>query len=167
MRRWFALLVASTIVGCGPKVDPQSPYDVDDPRAGRVESVMDAGLATDAAVDAAVVTTRTVALPRADLVRVLDAGPAQLLRGIEVVAVRPSGGFRGWQLVRILPRAIGWSAVDLEIGDVLLAINHHTLETPIDLSALWDELRTATTIDADLDRHGQTFTIHAEITASP
>jgi type II secretory pathway component PulC len=157
-------VVLVAIAACGPRIDPLSPFDEDDPRAGGQQP--DAGAETDAAprpIDAAAPGARTGTVSRASVNAVLDASPGELLKGIEVAAVRPGGEFRGWQLVRLLPEGKVFAAVDLAPGDMLVSLNGHTLETPQDLSALWLELYRAAAIDATIDRRGQRFTIHFDI----
>ena len=173
MRHLVLLVALLAVAACGPKVNPQAPFDEDDPRAGRA---IDAGVPVDAAppVDAAAPTVRTTAVSRAVLTAVLDAGPADLLASFEVTAERPDGAFKGWRLVRFLRGArrfatlnIGGSTattLDLQPGDLLTGVNGHALESPPDLGALWDELRTATAIEATLVRQGAPFTIRADVT---
>lgn len=169
MRRvlWIVLVASAA---CGPRVHPSSTFDEDDPRAGATAAPLlaaapDAGAAPIAAVPPAGI--RSGALPRADVNAVLDAGPAELLRGIEVSARRPDDLFAGWQLVRFVATAAGprrFAAIDVAAGDVLLKINGRTLETPADLSALWLDLYRASAIDATIERGGQRFTLHFDIT---
>ncbi len=156
-------LVLAVTAACGPKVHPSSTFDVDDPRAGGADAAVavDGGVAPRDAARPAGVRTGTVT--RAAINEVLDAGPAELLRGLEVNALRPGDVFRGWQLVRFVD-ADAFAAVDVAVGDVLTKINGHTLETPQDLSALWLELYRAAAIDATLDRGGQIVTLRFEIT---
>ena len=163
MRHLVLLVALLAVAACGPKVNPQAPFDEDDPRAGRA---IDAGVPVDAAppVDAAAPTVRTTAVSRAVLTAVLDAGPADLLASFEVTAERPDGAFKGWRLVRFLRGARRFATLDLQPGDLLTGVNGHALESPPDLGALWDELRTATAIEATLVRQGAPFTIRADVT---
>ncbi|MEZ4402300.1 MAG: hypothetical protein R3B06_19905 [Kofleriaceae bacterium] len=166
MRRTFAWFFGVVLVaGCGPKVDPQSPFEVDDPRAGRpTVAPIDAAVPDAPQVAVPGPGVRTLAVSRAALLEVLDAGPAELLAGFEVSVVRPDGAFRGWRLVRLLPKGTRFTGLDLAPGDILLGINGHRLESPPDLGDLLTELRAAATIDASLERDGLPFTIHADVT---
>lgn len=158
-----AVLVAAAAAACGPKVNPQAPFDEDDPRAG---ATIDAGVAIDAAppIDAAAPTVRATAVSRAVLTAVLDAGPADLLASFEVTAERPDGAFQGWRLVRLLRGGRRFAGLDLQPGDLLTSVNGHALESPPDLGVLWEELRTARAIEAVLVRQGARFTIRADVT---
>jgi|JI10StandDraft_1071094.scaffolds.fasta_scaffold35194_2 S1-C subfamily serine protease len=160
---WFAALAVAA-AACGPKVDPASPLDVDDPRAW-ASAPVDAGPPTpDAGPPPRGLRATTVS--RAELDRVLDAGPGELLRGIEVAAVRPDGSFAGWQLVRLLGDGRRFAVLDLAAGDVIASVNGRTLESPPDLAALWAELRTAAAIELAVRRGDHTFSIRAEITTA-
>ncbi len=162
MRRVVLLVALLAAAACGPKVNPQAPFDEDDPQAGRV---IDAGVPVDAPpIDAAAPTVRTTAVSRAVLNAVLDAGPADLLASFEVSAERPDGAFKGWRLVRLMRGGRRFAALDLQPGDLLTAVNGHALESPPDLGALWEELRTATAIEATIVRQGAPFTIRADVT---
>ena len=161
--RWAGIVVVAAAVACGPKVNPASPFDEDDPRAGAVP--IDAGPIVDGPTVAVPGPgVRTTTLARATLVAVLDAGPGELLKGFEVDAERPGGSFAGWRLVRLLPRGKMFAALDLAPGDLLTGVNGHTLESPPDLAGLWQELRTAAAVDATIVRGAETFTLHADVT---
>ena len=160
--RSAALLVCLAAAACGPKVDPHSPFDDDDPRAGHV--AIDAGPIDAPPPDAPPPEVRTTAVTRAQLDAVLDAGPADLLASAELSAERQGDQFLGWRLVRFLRAGRRFAAIDLAPGDVIAEVNGHRLQDPPDLADLWDELRTATAIDARIVRDGQLFTIHADVT---
>jgi hypothetical protein len=87
---------------------------------------------------------------RADLERVLEAGPGRLLARIEVKARVSGGRFIGWEVVRN-----PWDDVDLVAGDVILSVNGRTLEHPLELKVLWDDLRKANAIAVEADRKGE------------
>ena len=95
---------------------------------------------------------RTGTIARARLVAVLDAGPGTFLRQLEVAPRMAGDRFVGWQLVQLLDRSGPLHDVDLVAGDVLLAVNGKPLSRPDQLQTLWDSLRTANTLDAELWR---------------
>ena len=162
MRLLLGSLVVTAAVACGPKVDTRTPFDEDDPRAGTVP--IDAGVIDAPTVDAAPLGVRATEVTRAGLVAVLDAGPGELLRSLEVSAVRDGDKFQGWRLVRLLPSGKRFAALDVVPGDLIVGVNGHALESPPDLAALWQELRTAATIEAVIERSGTTFTVRADVT---
>lgn len=163
-------LAAGGLVACGPKADPQEPSFDDDlggarepaaPGSAASGGTAGAGAAGGAgAVGAA--PERPVAPPgkglrsgtieRARLIAVLDGGPGAFLRQLEVTPRMDGERFVGWQLVQLLDRTGPLVEVDVAPGDVLLAINGKPLSRPDQLQAVWDSLRTANELDADLWR---------------
>jgi len=101
---------------------------------------------------------RSGEIPRADLERVLTAGPGRLLARVQVKAKVIRGRFSGWEVVRS-----PWGEVDLVAGDVVLAVNGRTLEHPLELKVLWDDLRKANAIAVEVDRKGQKFALQFDI----
>lgn len=99
-------------------------------------------------------------IERARLVAVLDAGPANFLRQLEVAPRLSGNQFVGWQLVQLVDRAGPLRDVDLVPGDVLLAVNGRPLSRPEQLQSLWDSLRTANEVTARLWRGDQKLELH-------
>ena len=95
---------------------------------------------------------RTGTIDRAHLVAVLDGGPGAFLRQLEVSARLDGDRFIGWQLVQLLDHESPLADLDLAPGDVLLAINGKPVGKPDQLHAVWESLRTANQIVADLSR---------------
>jgi S1-C subfamily serine protease len=95
---------------------------------------------------------RTGTIARASLVAVLDAGPGTFLRQVEVAPRLSGNQFVGWQLVQLLDRTGPLHDVDLVPGDVLLAINGKPLSRPDQLQSVWDSLRTANAVTAQMWR---------------
>jgi hypothetical protein len=154
-------LLALALAGCGPKVNVEpSPYEYDDPSAGepieqkqtfqryeeRVEAPKGKGLRAG-------VVDRTV------LLAVLDAGPGSYLRQFEVTGAMDGDRFVGWQLVQLVDASSPLNDLDLAAGDVLIALNGAPLSRPDQLMAVWDSLRTADAITADLLRGDARFSI--------
>ena len=154
-------LLALVFLACGPRAST-TPRPVDDDLDRRPEPV-----ATAPAAQAAPVPDeqRAVAPPgkglrigtieRAHLVAVLDAGPGSFLRQLEVTPRLTGDRFVGWQLVQLLDRSGPLHDVDLAPGDVLLAVNGKPVTRPEQLQALWDSLRTANEVTAQLWRGDQ------------
>ena len=153
-----ALLLA-VVVACGPKVSTTPPtFDED---LGPPTEVAAAVPLTDAQRPLAAPGKglRSGTIPRDRLVAVLDAGPAQFLRQLEVTARLSGERFVGWQLVQLLDRAGPLVEVDVVPGDVLLAINGKPLSRPDQLQSIWDSLRTANAVQAQLWRGEAKFTL--------
>lgn len=155
-----ALLLA-VLVACAPKVSTLPPsFDEDlgdsTPVATtRAEPIPDGQRAV--ATPGKGLRSGTIARDR--LVAVLDAGPAQFLRQLEVTPRMSGERFVGWQLVQLLDHTGPLHDVDVVPGDVLLAINGKPLSRPDQLQTLWDSLRTANTVQAQLWRGDAKLTL--------
>lgn len=160
------------LVACGPKVSTKPPtFDED----------LGARTTTAAPVRDELTMERPVAPPgkglrsgtiaRDRLIAVLDAGPGTFLRQLEVTAKMSGERFVGWELVQL----VGTNAnplydVDVLPGDVLLTINGKSIARPDQLQTVWDGLRTADTVTAQLWR-GQAkltleFAVEPKVTAA-
>jgi hypothetical protein len=146
-----ALLFLALLGACGPKVAPKTtvfdeelaaetaqtaPTPVEQPRA---EAPPGKGL-------------RSGTIERAKLVAVLDGGPGAFLRQLEVAPRLDGKRFVGWQLVQLIDRTGPLVDVDVVPGDVLLAVNGKPLSRPDQLQSVWDSLRTANELRAQLWR---------------
>lgn len=156
-----------TSAACGPKVAPAPPSfdeDLDGERATPVETsdAREAPAARPVAPHRGG-GSRTGKIARERLVSVLDAGPPSFLRQVEVAARLDGKRFVGWELVRILDRAGPLAELDLAPGDVLLAVNGKPLSHPDQLHTLWDSLRTANQVTAQLWRGSAQLTLAFEI----
>lgn len=153
--RWVWLAIAvSTAAACAPKVDVRAPAFDEDLGSAAAPAPAAAPVTADAARPAAPpgIGARTGTIERAKLVAVLDRGPGAFLREIEVSPHMDGSRFVGWQLVQLLDHDGPLAGVDVKPGDILLAINGHPLARPDQLQALWDSLRTAPSLDAELWR---------------
>jgi S1-C subfamily serine protease len=149
----LAAVGALALAACGSAPPASSGVEQveqpDDAREAAAESAPGADSAT---------SPRDGKIARADLNRVLDAGPGAFLARAEVKARLDKGQFRGWQVVRS-----PYSKIDIVPGDVLLSINGRTLEHPVDLERLWRDLRAANAIDVDVDRGGRKFALRFSV----
>jgi S1-C subfamily serine protease len=97
------------------------------------------------------------------MLAVLDAGVPQLLRQFEVAPRLDGQRFVGWQLVQLLDEHGVLTGLDVAPGDVLLAVNGKPLTRPDQLQAVWDSLRTANEVVAELWRGKGRFEIRFAI----
>ena len=152
-------LVCVVLAACGPKPAPRPAFDEDLGPKPAAEPAATGDAATAPAPERPVAPAgkglRTGTIERAKLVDVLDHGPGAFLRQLEVTARMDGDRFVGWQLVQLVDHASALVDVDVAPGDILLAINGKPLSRPDQLQAVWDSLRTANTLVADLWR-GQT-----------
>jgi S1-C subfamily serine protease len=98
---------------------------------------------------------RSGTIERAHLIAVLDAGPGNFLRQLEVAPRLSGNQFVGWQLVQLLDHTGPLHDVDLIPGDVLLAVNGKPVSRPEQLQTVWDSLRSANEVVARLWRGDQ------------
>lgn len=102
---------------------------------------------------------RSGTIARSRLLAVLDAGPGSFLRQLEVAPKKQGDRFVGWELVQVIDRSSPLIDVDLVVGDVLLAINGKPISRPDQLQTVWDSLRTANEVTAQLWRGDAQLTI--------
>jgi S1-C subfamily serine protease len=161
-----ALLSVFVLAACGPAVTPKpTTFDEDvamsqrapataapvaPPVEARVEAPPGKGL-------------RSGTIERARLVAVLDGGPGSFLRQLEVSPRMDGDRFVGWQLVQLIDRTGPLGDLDVVPGDVLLAINGKPVSRPDQLQLVWDSLRTANEVVADLWRGSTKLQIHFDI----
>lgn len=161
------------VVACGPRPLPEDPpLYVDDPAAGRERG--DEGAPRPATLEepappAATIATGTIA--HAELVAVLEAGPAVFLGKIAPEPSFVGGRFAGWRVGRVPRGTGGFGGVDLKPGDIVLKVNGKTCERPEGFQELWDALRFADRLIIEVDRDGKAhrldFAIEHGASASP
>ncbi len=167
MRLLSSVLVV--VAACGPKVQTTPvTYDEDLPKQQQAAAPAPAP-APERPVAPPGKGMRTGTIERAKLIAVLDQGPGSVLRQVDIFARKDGGRFVGWQLVQILDRGGILMDVDVAPGDVLLAINGKPLSRPDQLQAIWDSLRTANQLVAELWRGNAkvelSFAIQPAVTA--
>lgn len=157
MRAGLLALVVTVASACAPRASttPRAVDDDLDQRPAPAAAAPEAPTAAPRAVAPPGKGLRTGTIARAHLVAVLDAGPGTFLRQLEVAPHLAGDRFVGWQLVQLLDRSGPLHDVDLVPGDVLLAVNGKPLSRPEQLQALWDSLRTANEVTAQLWRGEQ------------
>lgn len=146
-------LVLGLLVACAPKVQTTpGAFDEDLAPKQRAAEPAQAAAPAERPVAPAGKGLRTGTIERAKLVAVLDHGPGNFLRQMEITAHMDGDRFVGWQLVQLLDKTGPLVDVDVVPGDVLLAINGKPLSRPDQLQAIWDSLRTANELKAVLWR---------------
>jgi hypothetical protein len=161
--RLLAVLLAA-LVACAPKVSTLPPsFDEDLGDSTPVPTTPEPLTNEQRPVAAPGKGLRGGTIARDRLVAVLDAGPAQFLRQLEVTPRMSGERFVGWQLVQLLDHTGPLHDVDVVPGDVLLAINGKPLSRPDQLQTIWDSLRTANTVQAQLWRGDAKFTLEFAI----
>ena len=157
---------------CGPKVQTSpGAFDEDLGPKPRAAEPAEAAAPVERPVAPPGRGLRSGTIERAKLVEVLDHGPGNFLRQMEITAHMDGDRFVGWQLVQLLDKTGPLVDVDVIPGDVLLAINGKPLSRPDQLQAVWDSLRTANDLKAVLWRGNAklelAFAIEPKIEATP
>lgn len=147
-----AALLSLLLIACGPKVAPTgSVFDeeLESRHADTTETAPEAASRAEAPPGKGL---RNGTIERAKLIEVLDAGPGAFLRQMEVTPRMDGNRFVGWQLVQLIDRTGPLYDVDVAPGDVLLAVNGKQLSRPDQLQTIWDSLRNANEVRAQLWR---------------
>jgi hypothetical protein len=90
-------------------------------------------------------------MTRAQLYRVLDAGPGAFLRTVRVRASHGPKGFAGWEVLALWPDA----HIDIGPGDVVVRVNGRPIERPEQLNQVWDSLRSVFEFVVEYRRGGE------------
>ena len=151
---------------CGPKVSTLPPsFDEDLPAQGQAAPTTEVAAPEKVRpVAAPGKGMRTGTISRARLLAVLDAGAGTFLRQLELAPRLTGERFVGWELVQLVDASSPLVDVDLLPGDVLLAINGKPISRPDQLQAVWDSLRTANEVTAQLWRGDSQLTLAFTIT---
>ena len=157
-QRLALVLGLALAAGCAERTPPpdEPMVDLDDAERGSADPAPARAASKKEAP--AVPRERSGEIARAELDRVLEAGPGRLLARVQVKANVTRGRFNGWEVVRI-----PWPGVDLIAGDVVLTVNGRTLEHPLELKVLWDDLRKANAIAVEVSRKGEKFALQFDI----
>ena len=140
------------LVACGPKVAPTGSAFDEDLQSRTSEAPAAAPVEQPRPEAPKGKGLRTGTIERAKLIAVLDGGPGAFLRQLEVTPHMDGNRFVGWQLVQLLDKQGPLVDVDVAPGDVLLAVNGKPLSRPDQLQWVWDSLRTANELRAQLWR---------------
>ena len=165
-------LLCLFVIGCGPKVAPKATAFDEDLPTTKDEAPAPVAAAEPPRPEAPPGKgLRSGTIERAKLVAVLDAGPGKFLRQLEITPRMNGQRFVGWQLVQLLDHTGPLVDIDVVPGDVLLAVNGKPLARPDQLQGLWDSLRTANALHAQLWRGDNKleldFTIEPPVAATP
>jgi membrane-associated protease RseP (regulator of RpoE activity) len=139
---------------CGPKVNMNpNPFDEDLQPLTKREVKTAPAKVEGAGIPNTLPKLREGDVARADVIAVLDAGPATLLRDLDLQAVTDSGNFSGWQIISIVSADSPASLADLQPNDVIGKVNGQPIGKPDQLMAVWESLRTAPTLEVEVIRN--------------
>jgi len=162
-----AVALAVAVTACAPKVNPGPKFDDDLPADRGATSQPGPAPATAAEAPRPEAPKgagqRTGTIARAKMVAVLDAGVPNFLRQFEVAPHMTNQRFVGWELVQLVDKASPLTDLDVVPGDVLLAVNGKPLSRPDQLQTLWDSLRTANEVTAEMWRGDRRFELRFQV----
>jgi hypothetical protein len=150
----LALSVLAT-AGCS-----HAPRRVEESNLGYLDDEAVRG-APAAAAARPVVPTSAGSIERAELERVLAAGPAPVLAEYELGADLVGGRFQGWTIKATV--GTRFAAVDLRVGDVVRSVNGRSLERPGDLFTVWETLHGASELVIGVSRGATMHTLRYTI----
>lgn len=102
-------------------------------------------------------------IERQDLVSFLDRGPAHLLRSVPVKPVMDGRALLGYEVQAFFPNQPTFQRVDIEPGDMIVAVNGTRIERPTHLFEVYEALRTAPRLQVDAIRGDTLRTLTWEI----
>ena len=150
------LVAALLLAACGPKVSTKPPSFDEELGNKQPAPVPVDELTMERPIAPPGKGLRQGTIPRDRLLTVLDQGPGTFLRQFEVTAKMAGDRFVGWELVQLVGTQQNMLYdVDVAPGDVLLTINGKAIARPDQLQKVWETLRTADTVTAQIWR-GQT-----------
>jgi len=105
----------------------------------------------------------TGVISREELMPVLDGGLGRFLQNVQTEPVFHKGAFVGFRIVSLFPGEPAFASLDLRPGDTVTRINGRRIERPEQAAAVWEDLRTASSLVVDYrrnsERHALRFTI--------
>jgi type II secretory pathway component PulC len=162
--RLLSSVLAIGLAACGPKVQTTPVHEEDLVEKPQPATAETAAAAPERPVAPPGKGLRTGTIERAKLIAVLDQGPPVVLRQLDFFARMDGNRFVGWQLTKVLDTQGMFMDVDLAPGDVLLAINGKPISRPDQFQTVWDSLRTANQLNAELWRGNSKLELSFQIT---
>lgn len=111
-------------------------------------------------------STPRSSLSRQAVEEAVDAGLGAFLQRIQVEPVTRDGAYLGFQLKAVDP-AGGWSAYDVQVGDIITHANGKSLEAEVTAFEVFQELRTAQELRLSLIRDGVSRQVVIPILGEP
>lgn len=105
----------------------------------------------------------TGVISREDLLPVLDRGLGRFLQHVETRPSFHKGAFVGFRIVSLFPGEPAFASLDLRPGDTVTRINGKSIERPEQAAAVWEALRTASSLVVDYRREGRAHALRFAI----
>jgi S1-C subfamily serine protease len=104
---------------------------------------------------------------RTALVRVINAGMARWLQGVDGDRALGNHRFQGWVIKRLHPADPCYREVDLRSGDVVQRVNGKSIEKPDQAFEVFESLRTAPAVAVEYLRDGKPRQVTLPISDEP
>ena len=143
-----AVFLAFVLVACGSSQPPE-------PRSARKPALAPAAPPAPSRAPGT--------LPRAEVVRFVNAGFWNFLQQVEVEPSVNNGKFRGWVIVALRPPSF-WEGVDLAPGDVVTSVNDLPIERETEAFDAFQSMKTAPALNVAYVRSGAERRISYKIT---
>lgn len=102
-------------------------------------------------------------IARGDLMRVLDRGLGRYLQNIETEPEFHQGAFVGFRILSLFPGEPDYASLDLRPGDTVTRVNGRSIERPEQAVAVWEQLRTASSLVVNYRRGAEKHALNFRI----
>lgn len=102
-------------------------------------------------------------IARRDLVPVLDGGLGRYLQNVETEPEFHQGAFVGFRILSLFPGEPDYASLDLRPGDTVTRVNGRSIERPEQAVAVWEALRTASSLVVSYRRGDEEHTLDFRI----
>jgi type II secretory pathway component PulC len=103
------------------------------------------------------------AIPRDLLKAELANGIGRFFQQVRPEPVVSRGRFVGWRIATLFPNRPDLKVKGVQTGDIVLRVNGESVERPEDFKAVWDALAEAKQLVLDIERAGETTSVHYAI----
>jgi len=105
-------------------------------------------------------------LDRDGVVEIVDQGLGVFLQRVTVEPSLEDGRFQGFRVLGLAPQNF-WGDVDVRVGDVIVAVNDRSVESPIEAYEVFESLRVAPELRVSLVREGEPRQLIFPIVGAP
>ena len=152
------VFISTDVVSCGARNTPPDPVTETDlstvsspPPTSAAPHIEETAPATADAIQ----SPRDGAISRQALTAFISEGPAAVLARVTTEPARARGKFIGFRITAFHPEPP--KAVDIRVGDIVVAVNGLKIITPEDYFRVFQELNVVSELRFDIIRNNQTL----------
>ena len=161
MKKIFCLICFLTACG-GKAPSHESALDVNIPEEGRSLSAVETPEEKPApTAEPEPGPTPITTVTRTELDAVIKKGPGYALGAVQTDSVKKNGKFVGYKVVGF--RLDAPSVLGVQPGDVVHRINGISVEKPSAMLDIFENLKTATTVDFAITRNGEKLSLSTPV----